>query len=137
MNSSVLEYDTKISDLYSSNITIYTPERQYPPKLYDGSSSETTTTEILNKTSYKQTITLNTTGITYGSGDYIIYSSSVFNVTDQNFYKKRDLFNFNTAEVGGYWGKSFYGLGYSYSGTNLVKDDYYGEWIIIKLPTPL
>jgi hypothetical protein len=114
----------------------YNSERQYPPKAYDSSTTETTTTEILNKTSYKQTITLNTTGITYGSGDYILYSSSVFTFGDQNLYRKRDLFNF-TSDIGGVWDVNYNAVDGNYLGLNFIKNYYFGDWIIIKLPTPI
>ncbi len=59
---------------------IYTEERQYPPKAYNQAINDIITTEILNKNSYKQTITLNSTGLNYGIGDYTIYSSSFASV---------------------------------------------------------
>jgi len=114
----------------------YTQERQYPPKRYNSSTNETTTT-LLNKTVFTQTITLNTTEITYGSGDYILYSSSVFLIGDQNLYRKRDLFNFNTVDVGGHWDLNYSTPENYYGGTNFIKNEYLGDWIIIKLPTPI
>jgi hypothetical protein len=74
--------DTTATNLYSGDMTIYTSERQYPPKAYDSFTNEITiNNEIFNinpSTYYKETITLNTTDITYGSGEYIIYSSSSY-----------------------------------------------------------
>ncbi len=76
---------TSLSNMYvSSNVIsnhlytiqdVSTPERQYPSKAYNSTSGETTTT-LLSKTVYTQTFLLNTDGINYGSGNYIIYSSS-------------------------------------------------------------
>ena len=112
-------------------------ERQYPPKLYNSASVETTTTEILGKTTYKQTLTLNTTGISYGSGDYIIYSSSVFTSGDQSLYRKADLFNFNTGDIGGHWDSNYSTSTGYYTLSNFIKSGYIGDWIIIKLPVSI
>jgi hypothetical protein len=113
-------------------------EKQYPPKAFNTSTTETTTTEILNKTSYKQIITLNTDGIDYGSGDYILYSSSVFNnPADQSLYRKRDLFNYNSNEQGALWNPSNYGTNNSYIGANFIVSNYTGDWLIVKLPNPI
>jgi hypothetical protein len=128
------------SALNISNLTIisnnkqdiYTAERQYPPKLYDSSIEETTTT-FLNKTVFTQTTTLNTAGITYGSGDYIIYSSSVFPTGDQTLYRKKNSFNFITTDVGGHWNLNYNTQEFYYSGANFIKNDYFGDWIMIQL----
>ena len=109
-------------------------ERQYPPKLYNSVSTESTTTEILNKTTYKQTITLDTTGISYGSGNYIIYSSSVYTIGDQTLLRKSDLFNYNTGDTGGHWDANYSTSTGYYTLTNFIKSDYLGDWIIIKFP---
>ena len=118
----------------------YTEERQYPPKAYNSSTNEATATgelqNILPTTFYKQTITLNTTDITYGFGDYIIYSSSRFPIGDQSLYRKRDLFNYVFNETGGHWDILYTGTG-NYNGNNYIKSDYLGEWIIVKLPTSI
>jgi hypothetical protein len=118
----------------------YTEERQYPPKLYNSSTNETTATgelqNILPTTFYKQTITLNTTDITYGFGDYIIYSSSRFPIGDQSLYRKRDLFNYVFNETGGHWDLLYTATG-NYNSNNYIKSDYLGEWIIVKLPTSI
>ena len=118
-----------------------TVERQYPPKLYTSSTEETTTsseiTNILPTNVYKQTITLNTSGITYGFGDYIIYSSSIYPTGNQSQYRKRDLFNYDLNEVGGHWNDNYNGSTGIYNGNNYIKSDYLGDWIIIKLPNPI
>ena len=118
-----------------------TVERQYPPKAFTSSTGETTApneiTNILPTTVYKQTITLDNTGITYGSGDYIIYSSSVYTVGDQSLLRKRDLFNYNLNDVGGCWSASYNGSTGNYNGNNYIKSDYLGDWVIIKLPNPI
>lgn len=115
-----------------------TLERQYPPKAYNTFTSETTITgelqNILPTTFYKQIITLNTTDINYGFGDYIIYSSSTY--TSQ--YDKKLLFNNNQNEVGGHWQVDNYTLNTGiYNKFNYIVNDYLGDWIIIKIPNSI
>ena len=54
----------------------YTIERQYPPKAYNSSVSVTQITYLGQYPIYFETINLTNDGITYGSGNYDIYSSS-------------------------------------------------------------
>ena len=76
---------TQVNQLYNRIIDksypILKEERRYPPKLYDSSTDEAENsgelTGINPTTYYKETITLSTTGISYGSGTYNIYSSSL------------------------------------------------------------
>ena len=127
----------------ANNKADYTEERQYPPKAYNSSTTEIlTSNDIFNIAPvpyYKQTITLNTTGITYGSGTYELYSSSVYNnPANQTLYRKRDLFDYNIFDVGAIWGSSYSPTTYLYNGTtNYIENGYYGDWIIIKLTTPI
>jgi hypothetical protein len=72
---SVYATSANLSIISNNKQDTYTSEREYPPKLYNAVSLETTST-LLKKSVFTQKITLNTTGITYGSGDYVIYSSS-------------------------------------------------------------
>jgi len=134
-------YASNVSNVLLSNINnikelfLYTSERPYPPKAYNNSTNETTTT-FLGKNVYTQTIYLNTDSISYGSGDYIIYSSSIYTSGIQTQLRKRDLFNFATEETGGHWDNS-YNLSsgyYTFTPVNYIKNDYNGDWIIIKLP---
>ena len=115
-----------------------TAERQYPPKAYNSFTNEiTSTAELLNilpTTYYKQTITLNTDNITYGSGNYIIYSSSTW---DGLNYFKDLLFNYNNEEIGSAWKKFEYDITGGYIKNNYIVSNYLGDWIIIKLPTPI
>jgi len=55
----------------------YTIEREYPSKLYTSFSSQSVITYLTQNPTYYETITLNTTDISYGSGTYEIYSSSI------------------------------------------------------------
>lgn len=120
----------------------FTVERQYPPKAYNSFTNTTSTTgELLNilpTTFFKQIITLNTDNITYGSGDYIIYSST--KIPDDYATRKSNLFNYllnnSGGDIGGMWDANQYnsdGSG-NYIGLNYIKNDYYGDWIILKLP---
>jgi hypothetical protein len=72
---------------------VFTEERQYPPKRFTSISGEVPIT-FLGQSVYTQTITLNTIGITYGSGDYILYSSSVYVGGAGSLYKGY-LFNYD------------------------------------------
>ncbi len=116
---------------------VLTEERQYPPKAYTSISGEVPIT-FLGQSVYTQTITLNTTGITYGSGDYILYSSSVYVGGAGSLYKGY-LFNydFTSTNAGGHWNQAQYsGIGvYLYD--KYIKPDYLGEWLIVKLPNPI
>ena len=123
----------------------YTVERQYPPKASNSASAETTATgelqNILPTTFYKQTITLNTSGITYGFGDYILYSSSVY-VSLNNLYKSL-LFNYVLSNDGHFGSGAGFQSGVytqpagTYNGLSYIKSDYLGDWIIIKCPNPI
>jgi hypothetical protein len=121
----------------------YTEERKYPSKLFNTSTDEVfSSNDVFNISPipyYKQTITLTTTGITYGSGTYELYSSSILTSLDQNLYRKRDLLNSNLNEVGGLWDiNSYTGANSTYNGiNNYIVNGYFGEWVIIKLPKPI
>jgi hypothetical protein len=103
--------------------------RQYPPIVFNTTSGETTTT-LLNKTVYVETISI-TCNLFYGKGNYIIYSSSTFSA-----YFKSLLFDFNLYNVGCHFGLSLYTNGI-YNSTNNIKNDYLGDWLIIKFPTAI
>jgi hypothetical protein len=116
----------------------YTAERQYPPKEFNTSTTETTSSgelqNILPITYYKQTITLNTNSINYGYGNYDIYSSSIFS----SQYDKKLLFNNNQNEVGGHWQVDNYTLNTGvYNKSNYIVNGYFGDWLILKLPQPI
>lgn len=123
---------TKINDTLNLNYTI---EKKYPPKAYDSSTSETTTT-FLGKTVYTETFIINDFINGYGIGTYQIWSSSVYN----SGTTKKLLFNYNTTETGNsaHWGVGEYSLSSGiYIGTNGIKNDYLGDWLIVKLPSPI
>ena len=120
----------------------YTIERQYPPKAFNSTTGETTATgelqNILPTTFYKQILTLNNTDITYGSGDYIIYSSSAYLVI--NTLPKSLLFNNVLVSDGAgaaYQYEIYTKPAGTYNGSSYIKSDYIGDWIIIKCPNPI
>ena len=130
------ESDTIITQLYSSDIIVYSlEEREYPPKAFDSFTNLISSTgEILNinpSTYLKETITLDTNDINYGSGEYKIYHSSIY----QTRYK-RFLFNKVNNDVAGS-GFSFNSATGYYQGNAYIKSDYFGEWFIIELPYPI
>ena len=123
---------------YYNSFLQYTDERLYPSKLYDTSTNETTSSgEFLNVSPniyYKQVISLNNNGISYGSGDYIIYSSST-----SGTYYKINLFNKNlNSDIGAFWYNGNYKSPEGdFNSSHFIKSDYLGDWLIIKLPKPI
>jgi hypothetical protein len=125
----------------ANNNADYTEERQYPPKLFNTFEDQIqTSNDIFNIAPipyYKETITLNTTDITYGSGKYEIYSSSINGTTA---FRKRDLFNYNTIlDTGGPFATNQYTPpnGFYTNTDKYIENGYYGDWLIIKLPNPI
>jgi len=119
----------------------YTSVRQYPPKNYNSVSTETANTSINGRTCYKRSITLDTTGITYGSGTY-----ELFYIPTEANYTYGPQFFFDFAELagagsGGHIGggslvgsDNYDSSGY-YTGTNyLVTTNYKGVWMVIRFP---
>jgi hypothetical protein len=126
-----------ISNLIINNANI-TVERQYPSKAYTSSNLEITT-PFLGKTVYAETIILNTTDITYGSGDYIIYSSSSYSAVAANATRVH-LFNYISNDGSGHWAANQYNSAdgfYNNVNNNFIKNDYLGDWLVIKLPNPI
>jgi hypothetical protein len=119
----------------------FTDERQYPPKLFDTFTAEVLSTgELFNispTSYYKEVISLNATEITFGFGNYQIYSSSILNST-LNTFGKRLLFNYILTDPVGAAGSGIFTapLG-TYAGNNFIKSDYLGDWILIKIPNPI
>jgi hypothetical protein len=112
-------------------------EKQYPPRKYD-SSVITNTPTIFGKTNViTETITLNNGE--YGAGDYIIYSSGIFQ--DRH---KQNLFNYviNDSYSGG-WGFKYIANEGNFNSSlttyniNQPDNNYFGDWLIIKLPTSI
>jgi len=143
----VQENSNNLSTIYATNTNlnstitnvnntlnlVYTSERQYPPKLYDSSSTETTIT-FLNKTVYYESITVNSYINGYMIGNYNLYSSTSYSSANS----KKLLFNYNTVETAGaHWALSQYTIGGLYNSTNYILSNYLGDWVIIQLPNPI
>jgi hypothetical protein len=107
-------------------------QRQYPPRLYTSSTNEEPIT-FLGQSVYYQTLTVDSTGLTYGSGNYIIYSSST-----SIYSKKNVLFDYaiTTTNSAAHWALSQY-LNGDYNNNKYIVNDYLGDWLIIKLPLPI
>jgi hypothetical protein len=112
----------------------YSLERKsIPSKTFDYASSNDTETTFLGKTVKIETIGLS--NAVYGNGEYTIYSSSTYNIG----YKKY-LFNLQNIEdpAGLYpcWAAGNYTAGI-YNKTNFILPDYTGDWVILKLVSPI
>jgi hypothetical protein len=140
-SSSISENGILLSNKYlTSNhlynlISSYSSERQYPSKLYTTAQSEDIAT-LLGKLVYRNLLYLDNSGISYGSGFYEVFSSSTY---DTNTTKNK-LFNFNINETTDTprWGISLYNSGDGiYQGDNSIDGNYYGDWVILKMPQPI
>jgi len=108
--------------------SIFSYNLEYPPKLYNSFTPETTISFLGNNV-YYQKLTLDSTNISYGIGDYEIYSSTTSSST------KELLFNYTLYEPGTQWAGNQYSSG-NYIGNNYIGNDsnFKGDWIIIKFP---
>jgi len=138
----------KENGLYLSNIYVssnalfnqlnymnYTDIREYPPKLYDSVSSESTIT-FLGQSVIYQNITINNYTNGYGIGNYNIYSSTKYS----GGYSKNLLFDYdiNIYSAGGHFALNQYNNATGiYLGTKYIKNDYLGDFIILQLPNPI
>ena len=131
INGISIDFDNYIN----SNIfyqSIYTNNIKYPSRSYTNIPTTTTTT-FLNKNVFSEVITISSTGETY-----IIYSSSVFNNNSIDVNPKRFLFNGNITTDFGCWGSGNYRRSDgNYIGNNFIVNDFFGDWIIIKLARPI
>jgi hypothetical protein len=118
----------------TNNRATLTDERPYPPKQYN-SFTEPTLVSYLGQLAVRETITLTTANISYGSGTYEIHSSSIYG----QGLNRNLLFNYVLNETGSGWAYDVYsrttGL-YLYTNKYII-DGYYGDWVIIKLPSPI
>ena len=113
----------------------YSPERLYPPKTFNSYTLAITSTEILGRNCFKETITLTSDNITYGSGTYNIYSSSSYG--DYNF-SVFNIFNFTTNTAGFFGSGNYnYNTGFFNRTDMFLKNNYFGDWVVIKLLSPL
>jgi hypothetical protein len=128
LTSKYLQYNTPIKSnvIINSIQNIGTVENKYPPKTYTTTTTETSYPYLSSLTSTIQTITLNNYNISYGAGDYIIYSSTTFGST----FSRALLFN-NTIASGGE--AAFGGNQYSYGDYITVKVIIYNVLQILHL----
>lgn len=112
----------------------YTAEREYPPKAFTSVSPEGSVS-LLGNLVYREILFLDTSIISYGSGFYEVFSSSTFDINTQ----KSKLFNYILADtINARFGINQYNSGTgNYQGGSYIKNDYYGDWIIIKTPQPI
>jgi len=106
--------------------------RTYPPKVFDSKTAEVPTI-FLGRPAYNQNITLNSIGISYGSGQYSLYFSSVS--INTNIHKS-NLFDSTSSSA--YWQPSAYNqvgiFNTTYVNTTYISSDYMGEWLVVQLP---
>ena len=140
-SSSISENGILLSNKYlTSNhlynlISSYSSERQYPSKLYTTTQPEDVVS-LLGKLVYRNLLYLDNSGISYGSGFYEVFSSSTYDTPTT----KNKLFNFNISETtnSAQWGISLYNSGTgNYQGDNSIDGNYYGDWVILKMPQPI
>jgi len=117
--------------------TVDTVIRKYPPKKYNSISNEID--DILNSRNCRSIIcTLNTDNITYGSGNYSIYYTPYIINNSNNAFK---LFDNDISDIllnSAFFGTNYNGITGVYVGDNyLVDGTYKGEWVAIKLQTPI
>lgn len=131
--NNILLDDTYLTSNHLYNLAYnYTSERQYPPKAYTA-TTEQSTTNLLNKLVYVQTLYLDNSAISFGSGFYNVYSSSSYDIPTT----KDKLFNYNTSETttAPRWAISLYNSGTgNYQADNSIDGTYFGDWVILKLP---
>ena len=105
--------------------------RTYPPKSFDYGTAETAST-FLGRPAFSQNITLNSTGISYGVGQYsLFFSSKAIDYRTQ----KSNMFSSNT--LLSYWQAKAYLSGdfnTTYVNNTYILSDYPGEWLVIQFP---
>ena len=109
----------------------YTSERQYPSKLYNTILQQDTIT-LLGQLENRTIFYLDNQSIAYGSGVYEIYYSSQYDTNT----RAENLFNYDTSQTttSARFGITLYSSGTGdYLGSDKINN-YYGDWIIIKMP---
>ena len=109
----------------------YTSERQYPSKLYNTILQQDTIT-LLGQLENRTIFYLDNQSIAYGSGVYEIYYSSQYDTNT----RAENLFNYDTSQTttSARFGITLYSSGTGdYLGNDKINN-YYGDWLIIKMP---
>ena len=112
---------------------IYSETRRYPSKLYTSVSQPASVT-FLGQSVFREDMTLDQEGITYGSGVYEVYQSTQYSTS---LYGGSQLFNRFGDEIGGIWALSQYPASGLYSQSKYILANYTGDWVVIKLPRPI
>jgi hypothetical protein len=133
-NSIIPNYIT--SNQLCTDESEYSIERQYPSKLYINTFTTQTETVLLYQSCYEETISLDSTGISYGSGDYKIILSTSGLITER---AGKQLFNYalNEETSSTHFLGIYSGTGYYLGSSKYIINGYYGDWVIIKLPNPI
>ena len=126
------------SDILKFNGSMYVTQRsnyssinQYPPRLYDSVTAESSMTFLGQTGVIFQQLVLNYSIGSYGTGNYNIYSSSGLST-----YDKKYLFDYNTDTTSltltGAWATNKYTAG-NYNGSSNING-YLGDWLVINTP---
>ena len=130
--NNILLDDTYLTSNHLYNLAYnYTAERQYPSKLYNTILQQDTIT-LLGLLKYRTSFYLNNQSIAYGSGVYEIYYSSQYDTNT----RAENLFNYDTSQTttSARFGITLYSSGTGdYLGNDKINN-YYGDWVIIKMP---
>ena len=130
--NNILLDDTYLTSNHIYNLAYnYTAERQYPSKLYNTILQQDTIT-LLGLLKYRTSFYLNNQSIAYGSGVYEIYYSSQYDTNT----RAENLFNYDTSQTttSARFGITLYSSGTGdYLGNDKINN-YYGDWVIIKMP---
>ncbi len=118
----------------------FTAERTFPPKAYTSTTTRSAST-IMGRSCQKYTMTLSTTSITYGSGTYELYVSSVYSTsTSYDGYRMFDYDNTTTlnrwAAAAGQYTITTGAIG-PLTTQYFIDNTYKGDWFVIKLPYPI
>jgi len=140
-SNNFLNYNNQLFINYlTTTSNIYTNEYQFPTTIYNSF----TTNNIISITPplpdfafncYSEQFTIYNSNIYYGNGTYNIYSSSTGSTSNNiTITNKHLLFNYLSTSYNTYWKKDSYINGNNNTHFNL-NDNYYGEFIVLKLPT--
>ena len=118
-----------------------TTVRAFPPKAYNSVTARVSSS-LGGRTCYKTTFSLDTTGITYGSGTYECYYSTIY-ATNVTIYEAYLLFNYETTSTVNRYVSVNNGYVVTTGNVNGLNASYFqditykGDWIAIKLPLPV
>jgi hypothetical protein len=130
----VFSWDNLLSTQPINNPKI--KQKRYPPKAWNSITGESDAT-INGKSCRLTSFTLNSTGITYGSGTYNIY----YIPWTLNYLYPATWFFDNTDDLnnaGGHLEQGYNTSSGAYQGSNyLVDSSYKGSWFVIQMPVSI